>query len=287
MSYTFGLSIINSHLLQGGTLILTEKSLMEGGFWDLLRSAEATTFGGVPYTYAMLKRLRFGRMDLPSLRYLTQAGGKLGRDMSEEFAHLCHQKGMRFFVMYGQTEATARMSYVPDHLSEEKAGSIGIAIPGGQFHLEDDGHRLITESDTIGELVYRGDNVTMGYACGWEDLKLGDTRNGILFTGDLAKRDRDGFYYIMGRKKRFLKLYGIRVSLDETESLLKAAGFDVVCTGRDDELVIHTTSQDAIIPIRACLSTKTNLNVRGIRIEFIETIPRNAAGKISYAALTG
>lgn len=133
MSYTYGLSIIQTHLSAGARIIATEKTLMDKGFWELLKTQKATTFGGVPYIYEMLKRLRFGRMELPSLRYITQAGGKLSKELALEFSEICRNKGIKLIIMYGQTEATARMSYLPWEYAFSKAGSIGIAIPGEIF----------------------------------------------------------------------------------------------------------------------------------------------------------
>ena len=138
MSYTYALSIINSHLLKGASIILTNATLMEKRFWERLRENAATTFGGVPYTFEMLKKLRFERMNLPDVKYITQAGGKLDIELSAEFADICHDKGIKFFVMYGQTEASPRMSYLPWEYARTKVGSIGIAIPGGRFWLEDE-----------------------------------------------------------------------------------------------------------------------------------------------------
>ena len=164
MSYTYGLSIINSHLLRGASIVLTHRTLMDKGFWDLLKKQEATTFGGVPYVYEMLKKLNFARMDQPSLKVLTQAGGKLSLELTQHFATLCEQKNIRFNVMYGQTEATARMSCLPAEFAVAKAGSIGLPIPDGKFWLEGDDGRVIEDPDRAGELVYQGDNVMMGYA---------------------------------------------------------------------------------------------------------------------------
>jgi long-chain acyl-CoA synthetase len=285
MSYTYGLSIINSHLLKGCSIILTKKTLMDKAFWGLLKTKEATTFGGVPYVYEMLKKLRFSRMELPSLKILTQAGGKMDPDLTREFATICEQKGIRFFIMYGQTEATARMSYLPSEYAISKAGSIGSAIPGGKFWLEDDSGNIIAGSDTIGELVYKGDNVTMGYAASCRDLCKGDENGGILRTGDMAKRDADGFYYIVGRKKRFLKLFGNRVNLDEVEQLIKGLGFSCVCAGEDDHLRIYTSDIENQAAIKNFVSERTGIHSSGFDVLYIESIPRNEAGKVIYSAL--
>jgi acyl-CoA synthetase (AMP-forming)/AMP-acid ligase II len=285
MSYTYTLSIINSHLLKGASIILTEATLMERLFWKTLIDNNATTFGGVPYTFDMLKKLRFERMNLPDLKYITQAGGKLSIELSAEFADLCHVKGIKFFVMYGQTEASPRMSYLPWEYALSKVGSIGIAIPGGRFWLEDENRNEIKVHDTTGELVYQGDNVTMGYAESCFDLQNGDDNKGTLRTGDLAKRDADGFYYITGRKKRFLKMYGHRVNLDELEELIRIAGFDCVCTGTDDNLKIYLTEPDHKDRIVNYIAKLTGINRSGFSFEYIDKIPRNESGKVQYSAL--
>jgi long-chain acyl-CoA synthetase len=285
MSYTYGLSIINSHLLKGCTIILTDKTLMDKVFWELLKTNKATTFGGVPYTYEMLHKLRFSRMELPSLKILTQAGGKLRPELALEFATICKEKGIRFFVMYGQTEATARMSYLPSEYAISKAGSMGIAIPGGEFWLEDESGKIINESDIVGELIYKGDNVTMGYAASFEDLSKGNENGGILKTGDMAKRDAEGFYYIAGRKKRFLKLFGNRINLDEVDQLIKGLGYECVCSGEDDHLRIYTCDKENHDIIKNFVSERTGINQAAFDVVYIESIPRNDAGKVLYLAL--
>ena len=213
MNYTYGISIINSHLFVGATIILTEKTIFSREFWQLFKEQNATSFGGVPYTYEMLEKLRFFRMNLPSLKTMTQAGGKLSLDLHQKFAEYAFENNKQFVVMYGQTEATARMAYLPPSRAIEKCGSMGIAIPGGEFLLVDASGNIINEPNVVGELVYKGDNVTLGYAVCGEDLIKGDENNGKLVTGDMAKFDEDGFFYIVGRKKRFLKMFGKRLFL--------------------------------------------------------------------------
>ncbi|MDR3355072.1 MAG: AMP-binding protein [Synergistaceae bacterium] len=286
MSYTYGLSIINTHLSAGAALILTDRTLMEREFWNSLKNHEATTFGGVPYTYEMLKKLRFGRMRLPSLRYLTQAGGKLSSEMCAEFIGICGAGGVKFIVMYGQTEATARMSYLPWESAPSKPGSIGVAIPGGEFSLRDDDGRVIGEPGVPGELIYRGDNVTLGYALNRFDLARGDDRGGVLETGDVAYFDEDGFYYIVGRKKRFLKIFGNRVNLDEVERLIKKTGADCACGGADDALRIYTTCEDTEM-LRQYVLRHTGINPAGFSVVKTDEIPRNSSGKVLYSELEG
>lgn len=285
MNYTYGLSILNTHLCSGARIILTEATMLEKVFWNLFRSQEATTFGGVPYTYEILKKLRFGRMQLPSLRYMTQAGGKLVKEMAEEFNTICEEKGIQLIVMYGQTEATARMSYLPWKEARRKAGSIGIAIPGGRFSLIDVNGNEIQEADEVGEMVYFGENVTPGYAESRKDLSKPDENHGELHTGDMAKRDEDGFLYVVGRMKRFLKLFGNRVNLDEVENLLKKEGIENVCAGRDDHMVVFITNPEQKKETEDFLANHTGISLGGFAVKHIEQIPRSDSGKILYSAL--
>ena len=284
MSYTYGLSIVNSHLMAGAKLILTERTFFDRGFWNFFREKKATTFGAVPYTYQILDRLRFLKMNIPSLRYITQAGGRLGEELHRKFASGMRDRGKALIVMYGATEATARMSYVPADHAVEKAGSIGIPIPGGRFELIDVDGNVITENNKVGELVYYGDNVTPGYAESRDDLAKGDERHGRLETGDMAKRDEDGYYYVVGRKKRFLKIFGNRVNLVEIEELLSKAGYDTACVGEDDHMRIYTTNEDTDGAVNF-ISEKTGLNREAFTAIYIDEIPHNDSGKVLYSEL--
>ncbi len=286
MNYTYGLSIINTHLAVGATVFLTDHSLMQKEFWSLFKEQEITSFGGVPYTYEMLEKLRFTRMDLPSLRTMTQAGGKLSPELHEKFALYAKNHRKKFVVMYGQCEATARMGYLPPEMAEKKKGFMGIAIPGGQFRLVDETGNEIKEPYMTGELVYRGKNVTLGYAESGEDLERGNERGGVLVTGDMAQFDEAGYYKIVGRKSRFLKIYGNRVNLDEMDRLLKERfKIEIACAGRDDHMTIFMTDNDRSEEIRSFAAQKTGLNQAAFRTVIVREIPRNDAGKVSYATL--
>ena len=286
MNYTYGLSIINSHLLKGATLLLTEKTLFEREFWEFFKNEKATTFGAVPYTYGMLKRLGFLNMDLPDLRYFTQAGGKLSKELHEEFATYAKRENKKFVIMYGQTEATARMSYLPWEMTFEKLGSIGIAIPQGKFSIRDENGDIIKEPGVTGELVYEGPNVTLGYATNIEDLTLKDERQGVLLTGDMAYRDKDDYYYIVGRKKRFIKIFGHRINLDEVENTLKRE-FAVECAlaGEDDLLEIYTVDDSNKADMEKYVEEHFRIHPSGYAIYRISEIPKNDAGKIQYRKL--
>ena len=287
MNYTYGLSIINTHLNVGATILLTEKTLMQREFWNFFTSQNATSFGGVPYTYEMLDKLLFFRRRLPSLRTMTQAGGKITPELHRKFAEYALREGKHFVVMYGQCEATARMAYLPPEKSLEKIGSMGIAIPGGQFRLIDENGNVIHDADVTGELVYEGPNVTLGYAEKAEDLNRWDDFHGILLTGDMARRDADGFYSIVGRKKRFLKIFGNRVNLDETERLIKGhfSGIDCACGGKDDQMVIYITDKNMQDIVQEYIAAMTHLNFKAFKVVTVEAIPKNEAGKTLYGVL--
>ena len=274
MYYSYGLSIINSHLLKGATILLTDKSYAQREFWNFLRENEATSMSGVPYTWEMLRRLRFMRMDLPSVRTMTQAGGKLNAEIALEYIRWAKSVGKQFIVMYGQTEATARMSYLPWERAEEKYESIGVAIPGGTFSLAADG-----------ELIYQGENVSLGYAECAEDLMKGDENHGVLHTGDMAREDEDGFYYITGRKKRFVKVWGNRCNLDQVEQLVKPITTTCACAGVDDHITVFVTKEGLEKEIKDLLTSKTGLNPIAFAVKVIEAIPVTPSGKIDYPLL--
>ncbi len=285
MNYTYGLSIINSHLLNGCQIVLTEDSILSKDFWELIYANGVTSFGGVPYTYQMLRRLGFEKMSLSNITKLTQAGGKLDLNHIKYFAEACDAKGIQFFVMYGQTEATARMSCLPSKDAIRKAGSIGIPISNGSFYLVGDTGKTISLSDEVGELYYKGPNVSMGYAYSSFDFSKGDENGGVIATGDLAKMDEEGYYYIVGRKKRFIKIFGNRISLDEVENISQKVGFSCVCTGVDDKLIIYTTQEEDLKDLKNTISSKIGIHHSAIAVRYITEFPRNDSGKILYSKL--
>lgn len=293
MHYVYGLSIINTHLWTGASLVVTDKSLMQKEFWQLLKDKNVTNMGGVPYTYEMMKRLRFQRMDLPSLEVLTQAGGKLKPELHREFAEYAEQTGKKMVIMYGAAEATARMGYLPAEQALAKVGCMGVAIPGGRFELQAEDGQVIEEANVPGELIYYGANVTMGYAQGQADLAKDDENHGRYVTGDVAERDDDGYYRIAGRKKRFLKLFGKRTNLQEVEDILKQKYYslDIACGGKDDKLVIFVAGQTGMEEktlkqeILTYISGKLGLHHSAFAVKSIEAMPRNASGKVLYREL--
>ena len=287
MYYSYGLSIINSHLIKSATILLTDKTYAQREFWNFLREQQATSMSGVPYTWEMLRQLRFFRMDLPSVKTMTQAGGKLNAEIAKEFIDNAAASGKRFIVMYGQTEATARMSYLPWESAPRKFSSIGIAIPGGEFSLESDqcSEFSVQNSVTQGELVYRGPNVSMGYAECAEDLLKGDENYGVLHTGDMARVDKDGFYYITGRKKRFVKIWGNRCNLDAVEQIVKQVTSSCAVVGVDDQITVFVTQEGLEKEIKDLLAAKTGLNSKAFAVRVIDAMPVKDSGKIDYQLL--
>lgn len=283
--YSYGVSIINSHLIKGATLLMTEGTIAQREFWNFMKDNQATSIAGVPYTYEMLKMLRFFRMDLPYLKTMTQAGGKLNKDIAKEYIEFAQSKGKRFFVMYGQTEATARMSYLPLEHSLDKYASIGIAIPGGKFSLMDVNGNVIEDPDVDGELIYEGPNVSLGYAECRADLAKGDENHGVLHTGDVARRDTDGYYYITGRMKRFVKVWGNRCNLDATEQIVKSITISCACVGVDDKITIFVTEPGLEEAIVKLLVEKTGFNNRAFEVRVIDAIPVKSSGKIDYQVM--
>lgn len=279
MHYTMGLSVIASHLLAGATLLLSSRSLLDRGFWTMLK--EATSFTGVPYSYELLMKMRFTRMDLPNLQIITQGGGKLTEEMFKALAQYAHDKDKKFIATYGQSECTARMAYLPAELAMEKTCSIGMAEPGGQLSIIDENGNETFKGEATGEMVYRGENVTLGYANSQEDLLKGDENHGVMHTGDLAHRDADGCYFIVGRLKRFLKIFGLRIGLDEVENLIKSEyKTDCYCKGNDEKLIVLVTKPELVDVLPAFIEEKTHLFHKNIEIQLVDAILRNEAGKV-------
>lgn len=289
LHYSYGLSVLNSHLACGASIALSAESVTSAGFWNHFRAAGATSLAGVPATYAMLRQLRFERMALPTLRTMTQAGGRMAPELAGWFGELAASRGQRFFVMYGQTEATARISYVPPERLLDKPDSIGIAIPGGALDLVDDAGNVLSEAGVVGQLRYRGPNVMLGYAEQATDLALPDVQQGSLLTGDLALRDEEGYFHLRGRLKRFIKVFGNRIGLDEVESELRRRGHDVAVTGRDDLLLLALRGTDpdgtAVVELAALAASLYRLHPSAIRAVRVDTFPLSAAGKILYMDL--
>jgi acyl-coenzyme A synthetase/AMP-(fatty) acid ligase len=284
MHYTMGLSVISSHIYAGASILLIKSNLTDKKFWNFIKQERATSFTGVPFSYEILHKLRFFRMDLPDLRIITQGGGKLSSSLFQECAEYAHTTDKKFIATYGQTEGTARMAFLSPELALHKNGSIGKAIPNGELFLVDETDTVINDNNITGQMVFKGENVTLGYALTGEDLIKEDENHGMLYTGDIAHRDDDGCYFIVGRMKRFLKIYGFRISLDEIEYLIKSKfSIDCCCSGSDELLTIMIDDNTQIEEISEFIIKKTGLFHKSFKIAKIDKIERNESGKISYS----
>lgn len=282
LQYTMGLSILTSHLYGGATVYLTDLALTDRNFWNYMSQSQITNFTGVPFSFEILDKLRFFRNNnYPSINIISQGGGKLDMSLFEKIAEFSHTNNIQFIPTYGQTEATARMCYLPHDKTLLKKCSIGNAIPEGEILIEY--HNETNSIEQVGELIYKGPNVTLGYAENLEDLLKGDEFKGQIKTGDLVKIDEDGDVFIVGRKKRFLKLYGLRISLDIVENSIKNQfDTDVYCMGDDKLLKIVVTNKELIEDIKKHTIELTNLYHKAINVVHVDSIPRSKSGKVLY-----
>jgi acyl-CoA synthetase (AMP-forming)/AMP-acid ligase II len=268
--YSYGLSVLHSHLLRGATVVLERTGLMQKDFWSAVDAHRVTSMAFVPYQYEMLKRLRFEPAKYPSVRTITQAGGRLRADLITDFGQRMAAAGGRMFVMYGQTEAGPRMATLPPERIDDKLGSVGLAMPGGAFAIEDD------------EVVYRGPNVMMGYAESGADLVKGDELGGVLRTGDLGRLDDEGFLFITGRIKRMGKVFGVRINLDDVER-----NFPVAAVAGDDKLHVFAEgiSGDDARALRTKIAEWLGSHFTGVHVRSVEALPLLPNGKTDYRAL--
>jgi acyl-CoA synthetase (AMP-forming)/AMP-acid ligase II len=282
MAYCYGLSVINSHLHVGASVVLTNRSVIDSEFWALMRRTGATSFAGVPYTFDLLDRVGFGEMDLPDLRHVTQAGGRLDPRAVRRYAELGSRRGWKLFVMYGQTEATARMAYLPPELAATRPDSIGVPIPGGSLRLDP----VPGTDDGVGELVFRGPNVMLGYAEGPADLASGRTLS-ELRTGDLARRSADGLYEIVGRRSGFLKIAGLRVDPTGVEQLLESHGTRACAVGTDERLVVFVRDPEGgqAANLQRLIRDRVCLPAQALRVVGLPELPRLPNGKLDRPAL--
>lgn len=282
--YSYGMSVLNSHLQAGACLLLSADSVGSERLWQRVEREAASSLAGVPFTFDILERIGFRSRRYPALRYLTQAGGRMPAERVRRYADWAESQGKQFFVMYGQTEASPRMSYVPPALLRFNPDAIGQPVPGGSFELHDsDGQPLDNPSDT-GELVYRGPNVMMGYAESAADLAQGKLVH-ELRTGDLARRKSNGLYVIVGRKSRFSKLLGVRISLDELEHWLERQGMHGAIAGDDQLLGVALTGHVIAREVKRDMIKRFGLAEQAVEVLALEQLPVLASGKADYSAV--
>ena len=279
LHYCYGLSVLHSHLVAGASVVLTTASVVDPRFAAAVHDHGVTNIAGVPHTFALLERAGPERVHAPSLRFLTQAGGRMHPGDVARWRDRLEGWGAELYVMYGQTEATARMAYLPPHLARVRPDAIGIPIPGGALEVR----ALPDRDDGVGELVYKGPNVMLGYAVDDGDLARGATLT-ELRTGDLGRYDADhGVFEVVGRSNRFVKPYGLRIDLDAVEVRLAAAGVEAAVTGDDDLLVVGAPGA-APEAVTELVREATGLPASAVAVVPGE-LPRTGAGKVDHTAL--
>lgn len=278
INFVYGFSIFTTNCMQAGRIVCTDKDIMQKAFWDEMEEYGYSTLGGVPYLYENLNRIGFFRKDSASLRYMTHTGGVINAELRKTIFNYCHEFEKQFFAQYGQTEAGGRMAYLTtDGLLEEET-SIGTPVHGGSFEID-------SETD---ELLFLHSSISGGYANKLEDLATYEQPK-LLRTGDTARKGQNGLYYITGRIKRIMKLFGIRLNLDEVEFILKneLEGNTFVCLNANDKKIIVLYDNKDIDPqiITETIKNKLRINPQYVRTEHIESFPLSQNGKINYPLL--
>ena len=238
MGYSYGLSIINTHILSGGTIVINQNTVLEKIFWSKVSKYKISSFGGVPQLYQFLKKLNFHKFNLLKLKYLTVAGGHLDLDIKKYFLNLSLKKRFKFFIMYGQTEASPRISCFNTALDRTKLDSIGKPIQGVNLIIVNEKNKIITKPFKKGEITVIGSNVCLGYANKSKDLQKGDVNKSLIKTGDIGYFDNDKYFYITGRKKKISKILGIRINLNDIEIYLKNKNIISYCQPSNKKLKI-------------------------------------------------
>jgi acyl-CoA synthetase (AMP-forming)/AMP-acid ligase II len=282
LHYSYGLSVLHSHLARGASLWLADRAVLDPGFSVALAASGATSLAGVPHHFALLESIGLDS-DLPNcVTCLTVAGGAMKPAAVRHWAKIMDARDGRFVVMYGQTEATARIAWLPPRQARGAPDAIGQAIPGGTLSLCDEAGRILTDPEAEGELVYRGPNVMMGYADTAEDLARGPEVS-ELATGDLARRGADGLYRIVGRRSRMSKIAGLRIGHDALERALAEAGYDVAVLG--DDATIWVASPDPSGELIALTARLAGIRPQHIAAVACSALPRHPNGKIDYPSL--
>ena len=273
ISYSYGISVINMHLLNENNFVCNKSSILEKKFWELLKKYKVTNFSGVPFSFELLDRINFYKFDMHNIRFITQAGGKLHTNIIAKICNHLKKIKINFFVMYGQTEASPRISYIELKDLIKKPDSVGKVIPGG---------KIILSKKKLGEIIYYGKNIYRGYANKRNDLeKLSNIKN--LKTGDLGFIDKDGFLFIKGRVNREVKIYGRRINLDIIENFINnMQEKKYLCIKKDHNLYIVYINIVDEINIKKKIFKEFKIPGNIIKFKKIDKLPINKNKKISY-----
>lgn len=291
--YSYGLSVIHTHLQAGANIVLNDYSLMQKQFWQLFKQFEPNGFYGVPFSYQLMTQLGLARLALKSCQYFAQAGGKMSDSLTQALFDFCQKTHKSLYIMYGQTEATARITYLKPAKLPQKIGYIGQAIPGGKLKLVDENGQQVTQTNQTGELYYQGDNVCLGMAHNRQDLTHASQQE-WLATGDLACFDEDGDFKIVGRLKRFIKVTGKRINLDEVEAIVQnsykpeLSQLQTCVVGEDDQLTLvsnFTLTEPEYSRLVNGLAEKIAIHPKYIRQVQVNHLPCLSNGKLDYRQL--
>lgn len=285
ISYSYMLSVINTHLEVGASIVISKFSLIEKKFWETFKNNKITSFNGVPYTYEILTKIGLKNIKVKTLRYLTHAGGKLEKEILKKIIKFCKKNNLKFFSMYGQTEASPRISYLKSKFVEKKIGSIGKGIPGIKIYLIDNNSKKIQKPYLQGEIICEGKNVFMGYSKNYKDLKKANEENYKLKTGDIGYFDKDGFFYITSRIGKIAKIFGYRIDISALESSMSQKGFEVACLSDNRKIFIFTEKKYNRSSLINTISKITNINVGSFELIKLKHLPRTINNKISYNEL--
>jgi acyl-CoA synthetase (AMP-forming)/AMP-acid ligase II len=282
LPYSFGMSVVNSHLMAGAALVVTDLSVTHPDFAALLAATAPNSLSGVPYLFDLLERSGLADRLPSSLSTLTQAGGRMPPDKLQVWLARGRRQGFRFVAMYGQTEAGPRMAWLPPELAETYPDCIGRPIPGGRFALIAPDGTPIAEPGVAGELVYAGPNVMMGYARSRPDLALGAGPDQLM-TGDIAERNTEGLYRITGRASRFATIAGLRIGFDDLEAALARAGVEAVVTGEDGLIAVQAEAGDPV-RIAGIVAAAARIPEAAVAT-VIGPVPRLPTGKPDHATI--
>ncbi|EJL75878.1 AMP-binding protein [Chryseobacterium populi] len=278
INFVYGFSIFTTNSMRAGKIICTDKDIMQKAFWDEMEEHGYSTLGGVPYLYENLNRIGFFKKENKSLRYMTHTGGVINAELRKTIFSYCNLYEKEFFAQYGQTEAGGRMAYLTTAGLLEEETSIGIPVHGGNFQIDPD----------TDELLFSHPGIFGGYANRLEDLATYEQPR-TLHTGDTARKGQNGLYYITGRIKRIMKLFGIRLNLDEVEFILKneLEGNTFACLNFNDKKIIVLYDNQDLDPqvIKDIIKEKLRINPQYVNIEYITHFPLSQNGKINYPLL--
>lgn len=280
LAYSYMLSTINTHFKVGASIFVTNKSIIEREFWNDFKKKKITSFHGVPYYYNLIEKLKINNLFNSNVKFITQAGGHLEKQIKKQIILKCKRKKIKFYCMYGQTEASPRISYLDDKYSSKKIGSVGKPLLNYKIKIVDKNNRVINKPDKRGKIIFYGDNVFLGYANSREDLSKKFKLKKKLDTGDIGYKDKDNFLYITGRSGNIAKIFGNRIELSELEHKMSENGFIVVCKENKGKLMIVYNKRYNSKKIINKVSEITGIHENGFIAKYVKNLPLNKNNKI-------